>query len=212
MVSVRLRRIRSAESCRTGPSVFPPPRLLRMQDDVFQAAVALQEFRCALWPDSIDSGDVVRRVSDNGEIFGNLGGRHSEFLLDLLRSHADPGVPLFGIRDDDVFIGGELGDVLVMGDDLDRESVSASGDCGDEVVRLQSLLFDDGPTECQNPVADERDLGFHRVGHGWALRLVFGADFHSMDRFPLVEDKCAMCGWKRLVQLEEQPRDEYFHA
>ena len=161
--------------------------VLQVLIDAIQGAELFQQVRRALGAYTPHTGDVVRGVSREGLVVGDLLRRHAVLLEDLV-----PAVRL-GLRD---AAGGtqhldlavhELHGVLVAGN---YEELHAFGHLarhgGEGVVRLEALGPDGGDVHSFEDLIHVVELHPELLGHRRALRLVLGEDLEPERGHPAV--------------------------
>ena len=162
----------------------------------FQVAIFADELRRSLDADPGYARHVVGRIADQRLHLDDLLRWHAEFL-----DHLGPAdlLVLHGVEHDDAVID-ELHQVLVRGDDggggAGRAGLAHIG--RDQVVGLESVLFQAGNVEGVDRLADELELRAQIVGRIGPVRLIVGVHLRAERLLRLVEDHREM---RRLVLL-----------
>ena len=98
----------------------------------------------------------------------------------------------------------EMGEILVSGKNHNTVSGKRGGDRTDQIIRLISIMFHDGPSKILNQFPDNGQLNLKFVRHRRPVCLVVGGELHPEMRTALVKDECAVFGRIFLLQFQKE--------
>ncbi len=179
--------------------------LVRVGDDVVEAAVLGEPLRSGLRSDFLDAGDVVDTVADQREVVRDTLRRHAE-----LRLHAGrvEGLVRHRVYERDVRAH-ELRHVLVAGGDdgADALALGLPRQRADDVVRFDAIDDQERPPQRADAVHERLDLRGEIVGHRRAVRLVVGVHFVAEGLAFCVENAGAILRREVLAQAPQHVDD-----
>ncbi len=174
---------------------------VRMIKRVLDTPILLDQFRCPFFADSLCSGNVINRVSEQRHVVHDSFRRHSQNVHDDVALEATGA----GAQRSHVFAN-ELHHILVVGHDQHFQIVLPCFDChrSDHIVCFVAFDLENWQAHRFAQPANKGKLHAHFVRHGLPLRFVFFEKFVAESRAGRIKNNSDVV---RLIVLDQPSQD-----